>query len=125
MTRLCPTELDYNTTYTGGSAGGEYIKVSFDTTSQRYRMTFVASAVPTAVGQINNTRAGLTIEGDFTHPTTLPSAEQNRCAFVLQNGKTQDGSYTVTINPADPPVLFSGFGLVTGAYRGLPCSSTV
>lgn len=118
VTRLCPTELDYNTTYTGGSAGGEYIKVSFDTTSQRYRMTFVASAVPTAVGQINNTRAGLTIEGDFTHPTTLPSAEQNRCAFVLQNGKTQDGSYTVTINPADPPVLFSGFGLVTGGVPG-------
>lgn len=117
-TALCPATLDYTTTYTGGSAGGDYIKVSFDTTAQRYRMTFVASAVPTSAGQINSTRTGLTIEGKFTHPASLPTAEQNRCAFVLQDGQTSDGSYAVTINPANPPVLFSGFGTVTGGVPG-------
>lgn len=118
VTPLCPATVDYSTTYTGASAGGEYIKLSFDTTSRRYRMTFVESSVPRSAGQLQNTRAGLTIEGDFTHPATLPTAEQNRCAIVLQGGRTSDGSYAVAINPANPPMLFTGFGVVTGGSPG-------
>lgn len=118
VTPLCAASLDYGTTFTGASSGGEYIKIGFDTTTRRYRMTFVASAVPTAAGQVNQTRTGLTIEGSFTHPTTLPTAEQNRCAFVLQDGQTADASYAVTINPANPPMLFAGFDAVTGGTPG-------
>lgn len=132
-TALCPASLDYGTTYTGGSGSGEYIKVSFDTSKQQYRMTFVESEVPTSAGQINTTRAGLTITGGFEHPdryrvanaagaaTTplaLPTGEQNRCAFVLKNGKTADGRYEVTIDPSDPPMLFVGNGIVGGGIPG-------
>lgn len=118
VTPLCPAALDYGTTFTGASAGGEYIKLSIDTATRRYRMTFVESSVPRSTGQLQNTRAGLTIEGDFTHPATLPTAEQNRCAIVLQSGQTSDGSYSATINPANPPMLFVGFGVVTGGSPG-------
>jgi hypothetical protein len=130
---LCPASLDYGTTYTGGSGSGEYILVKFDTSKKRYQMTFVESAVPTSAGQVNETRAGLTIAGDFEHPNAysianaqgvatmplkLPTDEQNRCAFVLKNGQTADGRYQVAINPNDPPVLFVGNGIVGGGIPG-------
>lgn len=114
---LCPASLDYSTTYTGGSGSGEYIKVRFDTSKNTYQMQFIESSVPTSAGQINNTRKGLTINGTFVHPTNLPTAEQNRCAFVLQSGKTTDNSYAITVNPQDPPMLFVGKGIVGGAFR--------
>nr|WP_236724110.1 DUF2957 domain-containing protein [Burkholderia pseudomallei] len=53
----------------------------------------------------------------------LPTAEQNRCAFVLDNGATSDGAYSVTINRADPPMLFVGMGVVrrdSGATIAFP-----
>jgi hypothetical protein len=130
---LCPASLDYGTTYTGGSGSGEYILVKFDTSKKQYQMTFVESEVPTSAGQINTTRAGLTITGDFEHPSaypisnaqgvvtmplTLPTDEQNRCAFVLKNGQTADGRYQVEINPSDPPMLFVGNGIVGGGIPG-------
>ncbi|WP_221937665.1 DUF2957 domain-containing protein [Variovorax sp. KBS0712] len=119
---LCPDVLDPSVTYTGGAASGEYVKVKFDSAAKRYEMTFVESPVPTSSGQRNDTRAGLTIAGDYVHPDgtalALPSARQNRCAIVLKNGKTASGSYTVAINPKAPPVLFVGHGLVVGGIPG-------
>ena len=117
-TSLCPAALDYTTTYTGGSGSGEYIKVKFDTSKNTYQMQFLESSVPTSAGQINTTRKGLTINGAFVHPTNLPTAEQNRCAFVLQSGKTDDNSYAITVNPQDPPMLFVGQGIVGGGIPG-------
>lgn len=132
-TQLCPTSLDYGTTFTGGAGSGEYIRVKFDTSKKQYQMTFVESEVPTSAGQVNNTRAGLTITGDFENanlyqltdsngrkstPIALPTAEQNRCAFVLKNGHTPDGSYAITVNPQDPPVLYVGNGIVGGGIPG-------
>ncbi len=130
---LCPASLDYSTIYSGGSGSGEYIEVRFDTSKKQYQMTFVESAVPTSAGQVNTTRAGLTITGDFerpdlysvanaqgvaTTPMKLPTAEQNRCAFVLKNGQTADGGYKVAIDADDPPVLFVGNGIVGGGIPG-------
>jgi hypothetical protein len=60
---LCPSSLDYSTTYTGGAGSGEYLKVRFDTTRKTYQMQFIASSVPTSAGQVNTTREGLTING--------------------------------------------------------------
>uniref|UniRef100_UPI002B060942 DUF2957 domain-containing protein n=1 Tax=Burkholderia alba TaxID=2683677 RepID=UPI002B060942 len=117
-TVLCPAVLDYTTTFTGGSGSGEYVKVKFDSTKKTYQMQFIESSVPTSAGQINTTRAGLTINGTFHNPTTLPTAEQNRCAAVLDNGVTADGTYAVTINRADPPMLFIGQGVVGGGIPG-------
>ncbi|MDN7902573.1 DUF2957 domain-containing protein [Burkholderia diffusa] len=118
VTKLCPDSLDYTTTYTGGAGSGEYVKVKFDTTKLTYQMQFIESSVPTSAGQVNDTRAGLTISGAFHHPTNLPTAEQNRCAFVLDSGATSDGAYAVTINRADPPMLFVGNGVVGGGIPG-------
>ncbi|KVO00364.1 hypothetical protein WJ70_03850 [Burkholderia ubonensis] len=118
VAKLCPDALDYTTTYTGGAGSGEYVKVRFDTTKQTYQLQFIESSVPTSAGQINNTRAGLTISGAFHHPSNLPTAEQNRCAFVLDSGATSDGAYAVTINRADPPMLFVGNGVVGGGIPG-------
>ncbi|PCE30597.1 DUF2957 domain-containing protein [Burkholderia ubonensis] len=118
VAKLCPDALDYTTTYTGGAGSGEYVKVRFDTTKQTYQMQFIESSVPTSAGQINSTRAGLTISGAFHRPTNLPTAEQNRCAFVLDSGATSDGAYAVTINRTDPPMLFVGNGVVGGGIPG-------
>lgn len=119
---LCPDVLDPAITYTGGAASGEYVKVKFDSAAMKYEMTFVESPVPTSSGQRNDTRAGLTISGDFEHPTgtalAMPSVRQDRCAIVLKNGGTAGGMYTVAINPQAPPVLFVGHGLVVGGIPG-------
>ncbi|MFM0731542.1 DUF2957 domain-containing protein [Paraburkholderia sediminicola] len=119
--KLCPDTLDYSTTYTGGSGSGEYVKMKFDSTKKQYQMTFIESSVPTSAGQVNNTRAGMTITGDYDNPSgalALPTAEQNRCAIMLKNGTTADGSYSVTINPQDPPMLFVGQGIIGGGIPG-------
>ncbi|WP_429301079.1 DUF2957 domain-containing protein [Paraburkholderia sp. GAS199] len=121
VAKLCPDTLDYSTTYTGGSGSGEYIKVKFDSTKKQYQMTFVESAVPTSAGQVNDTRAGMTIIGDYDNPNgalALPTAEQTRCAIMLKNGATADGTYHVTINPQDPPMLFVGQGIIGGGIPG-------
>ncbi len=119
---LCPTALDYGTIFTGGSISGEYVKIGFDTAKITYRLEFVESSIPTSPGQVNTTRRGKTIHGTFVHPTTLPSSEQNRCAFVLQDGMTEDGAYTVTIDPKAPPTIFVGKDVVTGAIPGATIS---
>ncbi|WP_175924308.1 DUF2957 domain-containing protein [Burkholderia latens] len=117
-TSLCPESLDYSTEYTGGSGSGEYVKLRFDTTRKTYQMRFIESSVPASAGQINTTRAGLIVEGRFHHPTDLPTAEQNRCAFVLDDGATQNQLYQVPINRLDPPMLFVGNGVVGGGIPG-------
>lgn len=123
--KLCPDTLDFSTTYTGGAGSGEYVKMKFDSATKTYQMTFVESAVPVSAGQVNTTRAGLTISGDYDNPggaLALPTAAQNRCAIQLKNGKTADGSYSVTINPQDPPILFVGQGIVGGGIPGATIS---
>ncbi|MGN3961436.1 DUF2957 domain-containing protein [Burkholderia gladioli] len=115
---LCPSTLDYSTVYTGGSGSGEYVRVRFDTTKLTYQMDFILSSVPVSAGQINNTRAGQTITGTFHRATNLPTAAQNQCAFVLDNGASADGSYSITVNPADAPTLFVGNGVVGGGIPG-------
>jgi hypothetical protein len=131
--QLCPSALDYGTTFTGGSGSGEYIKLKFDTATKQYQLTFVESEVPTSAGEVNETRAGLTIIGSYENanrysitdahghastPLALPSAEQNRCAFVVKSGATADGRYSVTVNPEDPPMFFVGNGIVGGGIPG-------
>lgn|GEM_PF-146123 len=135
--QLCPESLDDSTTYTGGSGSGEYIKMQFNSATSQYQMTFVESAVPVSAGQVNQTRAGLTITGSYVHPNqyqvtdasgnvstpyALPTAEQNRCAILLENGKTQDGAYSITVNPQDPPMLFVGQGIIGGGIPGATIS---
>jgi hypothetical protein len=132
-TALCPASLDYSTTFTGGTGSGEYVKVKFDTSKKQYEMTFIESAVPTSAGQVNTTRAGLTVTGHYqtpdlyrienaqgaaATPLRLPTAEQNRCAFVLEDGQTADGTYKIAVNPNDPPILFVGNGIVGGGIPG-------
>ncbi|MGH8779899.1 DUF2957 domain-containing protein [Paraburkholderia sp.] len=131
--KLCPDALDYTTTFTGGSGSGEYIKAKFNSATKQYQMTFVESMVPTSAGQVNNTRQGITITGSYTTPDlyqvtnasggtstplVLPSAEQNRCAIVLKDGASADGSYKITVNPQDPPLLFVGQGIMGGSIPG-------
>ncbi len=122
VVKLCPDTLDYSTTFTGGSSSGEYVKVQFDSTNLTYQMQFVMSSIPTSSGQVNTTRAGQTITGTFHHATTLATAEQNRCAFVIDSGSSAGNAYSVTINPVDPPVLFVGNGVVNGGIPGATIS---
>lgn len=131
--QLCPTSLDFGTTFTGGAGSGEYVRLKFDTSKKQYQLTFVESEVPTSAGQVNTTRAGLTITGSFENPNlyrvtdtqgntstplALPTAEQNRCSFVLKDGRTADGSYVVTVAPNDPPMVFVGNGIAGGSIPG-------
>lgn len=115
---ICPRVLDAATTYTGGAASGEYVKVKFDPLVKKYEMTFVESSVPISAGQVNDTRAGATITGDYEYAAGTAPALPSACALVLKNGKTADGTYNVTINPQAPPTLFVSDGLVVGGIPG-------
>lgn len=130
---LCPASLGPDTVFTGGSGSGEYIKLSFDSQAKHYSLTFVESPVPRASGEVNETRAGLTIRGSYETADryraastgnapapsfVLPTAEQNRCAFVLKDGRTDDGRYAVSIDPRDPPIVFVGNGIAGGTIPG-------
>lgn len=115
---ICPQVLDAATTYTGGAASGEYVTLKFDPQVRKYEMTFVESSVPISAGQVNDTRAGVTITGDYEYAAGTTPALPSACALALKNGKTANGTYNVTINPQAPPTLFVSDGLVVGGIPG-------
>ncbi|MGN5480426.1 DUF2957 domain-containing protein [Cupriavidus basilensis] len=81
---LCPASLDYTTTFTGGSGAGELVQLRFDTSAHTYQLDILESPVPKQPGSVSPTRAGVTFTGSIANMTSLPTAEQNRCAWVLQ-----------------------------------------
>ena len=120
---ICPSVLDYNTTYTGGSGAGELLKIQLDSTKGTYRMQILESAVPQVAGEVNPTRAGVTFTGTMTHPTKpLPTAAQNNCAYELKTAVASDGRSQAVIDPANPPILFVGNGVVGGGIPGATIS---
>lgn len=116
---MCPATLDFNTTYTGGSGAGEYVKIQLDSTQGTYRIQILESAVPKASGSVSPTRAGVTLTGTMTHPTRpLPTAAQNNCAYELKTVSASDGKSQAIIDPANPPILFVGNGVAGGGIPG-------
>ncbi|WP_420995124.1 DUF2957 domain-containing protein [Cupriavidus sp. 30B13] len=119
---LCPASLDYSTVYTGGSGGGEFVKMQFDTTALTYKLQVIESPVPKAPGSVQPTRAGVTYTGTIARLTSLPSAEQNRCALAIRSAVPSDGSAQAIIDPADPPIIFVGNGVAGGGIPGATIS---
>ncbi len=120
---LCPASLDYGTVYTGGSGAGEFVKMQFDTSAGTYRIQLIESPIPKAPGSIQPTRAGVTLEGTFTHPDRpLPTPAQNNCAFQLKTVTPSDGASQAIIDPANPPIVFVGNGVAGGGIPGATIS---
>ncbi len=119
---LCPASLDYSTVYTGGSGAGEFVKMQFDTSAMTYRLQIIESPVPKAIKSVSPTRAGVTFTGKIAHLTSLPSAEQNRCALALQSAAPSDNASQAIVDPANPPVIFIGNGVAGGGIPGATIS---
>ncbi|MFS8973015.1 DUF2957 domain-containing protein [Cupriavidus necator] len=119
---LCPAALDYSTTFTGGSGAGELVKLRFDTAARTYQLEIVESPVPKQPGSVSPTRAGVTFTGTFANLTSLPTAEQNRCAIALQTATASDGTSQTNIDSARPPVIFLGNGVAGGGIPGATIS---
>lgn len=120
---ICPATLDYGTTYTGGSGAGELLKIQLDSKQGTYRIQVLESAVPQVPGEVNPTRAGVTFTGTMSHPTRpLPTAAQNNCAYELKTAEASDGRSQALIDPANPPILFVGNGVVGGGIPGATIS---
>ncbi|KWR89208.1 DUF2957 domain-containing protein [Cupriavidus sp. IDO] len=119
---LCPAALDYSTTFTGGSGAGELIRLRFDTQAHTYQLEIIESPVPKQTGSISPTRAGVTFSGTFANLTTLPTAEQNRCAVALQSANASDSTSQALIDPSHPPVIFLGNGVAGGGIPGATIS---
>jgi hypothetical protein len=116
---MCPATLDYNTTYTGGSGAGEFVKIQLDSAKGTYRIQILESAVPKSVGTVYPTRAGVTLTGTMTHPSKpLPTEAQNNCAYELKTVTASDGISEAVIDPAHPPILFVGNGVAGGGIPG-------
>ncbi|EYS95390.1 hypothetical protein CF68_23555 [Cupriavidus sp. SK-4] len=119
---LCPAALDYSTTFTGGSGAGELVKLRFDTAARTYQLEIIESPVPKQPGSVSPTRAGVTFTGTFANMTSLPTAEQNRCAVALQTATASDGTSQANIDSAKPPVIFLGNGVAGGGIPGATIS---
>ncbi|WP_454736921.1 DUF2957 domain-containing protein [Cupriavidus necator] len=119
---LCPAALDYSTTFTGGSGAGELVKLRFDTAARTYQLEIVESPVPKQPGRVSPTRTGVTFTGTFANLTSLPTAEQNRCAIALQTATASDGTSQANIDSARPPVIFLGNGVAGGGIPGATIS---
>ncbi|MCA3187641.1 MULTISPECIES: DUF2957 domain-containing protein [unclassified Cupriavidus] len=116
---ICPSVLDYNTTYTGGSGAGEFVKIQLDSTKGTYRIQFLESPVPQTTADVYPTRAGVTVTGTMSHPTRpLPTEAQNNCAYELKTATASDGRSQALIDPANPPILFVGNGVAGGGIPG-------
>ncbi|GJG96202.1 DUF2957 domain-containing protein [Cupriavidus pauculus] len=116
---ICPAVLDYNTTYTGGSGAGEFLKIQLDSKQGTYRIQILESAVPKEVNTVSPTRAGVTLTGTMSHPTKpLPTEAQNNCAYELKTVSASDGKSQAIIDPANPPILFVGNGVAGGGIPG-------
>ncbi|WP_354684759.1 DUF2957 domain-containing protein [Cupriavidus necator] len=119
---LCPTTLDYSTTFTGGSGAGELVRLRFDTAARTYQLEILESPVPKQPGSVSPTRAGVTFTGSFANLTSLPTAEQNRCAIALQTATASDGTSQANIDSERPPVIFLGNGVAGGGIPGATIS---
>ncbi|HEF5872086.1 TPA: DUF2957 domain-containing protein [Burkholderia cenocepacia] len=112
VVRLCPQTIDYNTVFIGGSGSGELVKVQLDTTKMTYRMTYLASPVPTATGTVQPTRdtaPANVVDGTLADETGLPTVKLNQCTFRMQNA---------SLDPNRPARLFLGEGVLGGAIPG-------
>ncbi|WP_175842116.1 DUF2957 domain-containing protein [Burkholderia contaminans] len=110
--RLCPQTIDYNTVFIGGSGSGELVKVQLDTTKMTYRMTYLASPVPTTTGTVQPTRdtaPANVVDGTLADETGLPTVKLNQCTFRMQNA---------SLDPTRPARLFLGEGVLGGAIPG-------
>ncbi|WP_446903796.1 DUF2957 domain-containing protein [Burkholderia sp. YIM B11467] len=112
VVRLCPQTIDYNTVFIGGAGSGELVKVQLDTTKMTYRMTYLASPVPTTTGTVQPTRdtaPANVVDGTLTDETGLPTVKLNQCTFRMQNA---------SLDPSRPARLFLGEGVLGGAIPG-------
>ncbi|WP_175908763.1 MULTISPECIES: DUF2957 domain-containing protein [unclassified Burkholderia] len=112
VVRLCPQTIDYNTVFIGGSGSGELVKVQLDTTKMTYRMTYLASPVPTTTGTVQPTRdtaPANVVDGTLADETGLPTIKLNQCTFRMQNA---------SLDPSRPARLFLGDGVLGGAIPG-------
>ncbi|OXI41890.1 DUF2957 domain-containing protein [Burkholderia aenigmatica] len=112
VVRLCPQTIDYNTVFIGGSGSGELVKVQLDTMKMTYRMTYLASPVPTAAGTVQPTRdtaPANVVDGTLADETGLPTVKLNQCTFRMQNA---------SLDPSRPARLFLGEGVLGGAIPG-------
>ncbi|MEK2606407.1 DUF2957 domain-containing protein [Burkholderia arboris] len=112
VVRLCPQTIDYNTVFIGGSGSGELVKVQLDTTKMTYRMTYLASPVPTTAGTVQPTRdtaPANVVDGTLADETGLPTVKLNQCTFRMQNA---------SLDPSRPARLFLGEGVLGGAIPG-------
>ncbi|VWB92841.1 putative lipoprotein [Burkholderia lata] len=112
VVRLCPQTIDYNTVFIGGSGSGELVKVQLDTTKMTYRMTYLASPVPTTTGTVQPTRdtaPANVVDGTLADETGLPTVKLNQCTFRMQNA---------SLDPSRPARLFLGEGVLGGAIPG-------
>ncbi|NIE55698.1 MULTISPECIES: DUF2957 domain-containing protein [unclassified Burkholderia] len=112
VVRLCPQTIDYNTVFIGGSGSGELVKVQLDTTKMTYRMTYLASPVPTTTGTVQPTRdtaPANVVDGTLADETGLPTVKLNQCTFRMQNA---------SLDPNRPARLFLGEGVLGGAIPG-------
>ena len=122
---LCPATADIgNTTYLGGAGSGEVVNLNINATAMTYTLTWFESPIPLATGTVSPTRVGVQITGSVAHPPTgaLPTAEQIRCAFILEpgTGSGPNGTYNTTadFNSANPPTIFIGQGVAGGGIPG-------
>jgi hypothetical protein len=107
--RLCPSSLDFNTTFTGGGGDGELVKLQLDTTRMTWQVNYVESPIPATPGTVSPTRQGQTASGTMTQETLLPTNKLNQCAFRL-NGASLD--------PNRPARIFVGEGVAGGTIPG-------
>ncbi|PXX31141.1 MULTISPECIES: DUF2957 domain-containing protein [Burkholderia] len=110
--RLCPQTIDYSTVFIGGSGSGELVKVQLDTTKMTFRMTYLASPVPTTAGTVQPTRdtaPANVVDGTLADETGLPTVKLNQCTFRMQNA---------SLDPSRPARLFLGEGVLGGAIPG-------
>jgi hypothetical protein len=127
--QLCPSTPDIvDNTYLGGTGAGEIVSVNIDATHMTYTLTWLESPIPVQTNEVTPTRTGATITGSVAHPPAgfLPTAEQTRCAFILEPGTgTLPGgaaySTASTFNPQNPPMILVGQGGVAGG--GIPGAS--
>lgn len=110
--RLCPESVDYNTVFTGGSGAGELVQIQIDTAALTYRVTYLDSPVPVALGTVSPTRAERpynVVTGTLERETLLPTASRNRCAFRLSGA---------SLSAAHPARVFLGDGVIGGTIPG-------
>jgi hypothetical protein len=119
---LCPSTLDYSTTWIGGSGSGEVVKVQLDTTRMTWQITYVESVVPVAKGTAEPSRAGQVMSGTLSHETGLPTQSLNDCTFRLNGADvtatSATGADTFDDNSSSPARVFVGQGIMGGVLPG-------